>query len=80
MTCRELADFLLEYCAGELPQRVRTRFERHLGRCPNCREYLAQYQAAVDLGRRAFDDGRMAATAAGVPDELVAAILAARMR
>lgn len=80
MTCREVADFLLDYSSGELSDGVRGRFEQHLTRCPNCREYLAQYQTAVDLGRRAFDDERAEASSAGIPDDLVAAILAARQR
>jgi anti-sigma factor RsiW len=80
MTCREVADFLLDYCSGELSDRVRVAFDHHLTLCPNCQEYLAQYQTAVDLGRRAFDDERVEASAAGIPDDLVAAILAARQR
>jgi anti-sigma factor RsiW len=80
MTCREVADFLLDYYAGELSDRVRKAFDHHLTLCRNCREYLAQYQTAVDLGRRAFDDERAAASSAGIPDDLVAAILAARRR
>ena len=80
MTCREVADFLLDYYSGELPDGLHLVFEGHLNRCPNCREYLAQYVAAVEMGRRAFDDDRAAASKAGVPDELVSAILEARPR
>jgi anti-sigma factor RsiW len=76
MTCKEVADFLLEYTTGELPADVREFFDVHLSRCPNCREYLALYVTTIRLGRHAFDHGD--AIEAGVPEELVSAILASR--
>ena len=78
MTCREVADFLLDYTTGELAGSERATFERHMSVCPNCREYLALYIAAIDLGRGAFADEHASAAAAGVPEDLVAAIMAAR--
>ena len=78
MTCREFADFMLDYSSGELPLATRQIFERHLSVCPNCREYLAQYAAAVRLGRIAFVDEEASAIKAGVPADLVASILASR--
>ena len=77
MTCRELADFLMDYVSGELPGDVRSRFDEHLSLCPNCVAYVASYKATIELVRRAFeDDARDAALEA--PDDLVQAILAAR--
>jgi hypothetical protein len=76
MTCKEVADFLLEYTTGELPALVRDLFDLHLRLCPNCREYLALYLTTIELGRHAFDHGN--AIDAGVPEELVHAILASR--
>jgi anti-sigma factor RsiW len=78
VTCRELADFLLDYASGELASDVRDAFERHLGACSNCREYLALYLKSVELGRHACAYEDALAIAAGVPDDLVEAILAAR--
>ena len=78
MTCREFADFILDYSTGELAAPIRGAFERHLSLCPNCVEYLAQYLGAVKLGRAAFVDDEAAATAAGVPEQLLVSILAAR--
>jgi anti-sigma factor RsiW len=78
MTCKEVADFLLEYTAGELPPDVEDLFEVHLSRCPNCREYVALYRTTVTLARHALDD--VDAIDAGVPDDLVTAILASRTR
>ena len=79
MTCRELADFIMSYLAGELSPGVRAEFERHLTLCENCTRYLATYRAAVELSRHALADP--AADEDGeVPEELVKAILEARRR
>ena len=76
MTCREFADFIGEYVSGELAPEVRTAFERHLGRCSNCTKYLAGYRETIRLGKLALaDDGP---PPADVPDDLIAAIRAAR--
>ena len=79
MTCRELADFLLDYDAGALPPDVYARFEHHLSICPNCRTYLATYRATLALGRHAFAD-LDAGLPREVPAELVSAILNAIQR
>ena len=78
MTCREFAAFILDYSSGELPLSTRLIFERHLSVCPNCREYLTQYVVAVQLGRLAFVDEDASAIKAGVPEDLIASILASR--
>ena len=80
MTCREFADFMLEYSTGELPAKTRALFERHLERCGNCRAYLELYLRTVDVGRRVADADLDDATTCGVPEDLVAAILGARLR
>ena len=77
MTCRECAEFLADYLAGDLATEVRTTFEVHLGRCPNCVSYLEQYKTTIRAGRTAFADDPAAAEA-DFPEELVRAILAAR--
>jgi len=77
MTCRELADFLMDYLNEELPPEVRQSFERHLTLCPNCVAYVRTYRATIELGRRAFADVDAEAETE-VPGELVQAILAAR--
>jgi anti-sigma factor RsiW len=79
VTCREFADFIVDYLSGELDDETRARFERHLVRCPHCPEYLRQYQESIKAGRLAFahlDEDVPDA----VPQELVDAILAARDR
>ena len=79
MTCREFADFMMDYLSGELSSESRAEFDHHLSVCSNCRRYLASYQETVKLGKRAFEDDD-ANVPAQVPDELVKAILAARPR
>ena len=77
MTCREFADFMLDYLSGEISPESRTAFEDHLSRCSSCRTYLSSYEETVKLGKRALDDDT-AAVPGDVPEELVNAILAAR--
>jgi anti-sigma factor RsiW len=77
VTCREFADFMMDYLAGELPQDSLASFDRHLRVCENCQQYLAGYRESVKLGQRAFDRSD-AELPADVPDDLVKAILAAR--
>ena len=74
MTCRDFAEFLLEYVEGTLPADARQRFDDHLAICPDCVHYLQQYRDTVQAGQAAFDDELPAA----VPDDLVRAILDAR--
>jgi anti-sigma factor RsiW len=79
MTCREMADFLMDYLNEDLPDDVRAAFDRHLALCPNCVAYVETYRTTIELGRRAFADDE-ADAGTEVPDELVRAILAARDR
>ncbi len=76
MTCRELADFMMDYLSGELSSESRAGFDHHLSLCANCRKYLTSYEETVKLGKRVFDDD--AALPADVPEEFVKAILATR--
>lgn len=77
MTCRELAEFILDYTTGDLPSEAREVFELHLSRCDNCHEYLTQYKTIVEAERMAFDAGEPPLPMA-VPEELIQAILKAR--
>ena len=79
MTCREFADFMADYLAGELSMAAKAEFDHHLGLCVNCRKYLTGYEATVKLGRAAFEDDS-SALPPDVPEPLVKAILAARAR
>src|SRR6266699_1254925 len=56
VTCREFADFMMDYLSDELSTESRAAFEYHVGLCSNCRRYLASYRETVRLGKRAFED------------------------
>jgi anti-sigma factor RsiW len=77
VTCREFADFIIDYVSGDLAANVSAPFERHLSRCPSCQAYLAQYRATVAAGKDAFSapDGELPED---VPEDLIQAILASR--
>ena len=77
ITCRELIDFLYLYLEDGLPGDRRREFDRHLGVCDPCREYIRQYQEAIRFGKIAFADSDQSADAVA-PEELVRAILASR--
>jgi anti-sigma factor RsiW len=77
MTCREFADFIVDYLTGDLRPDETAAFERHLARCPKCPEYLAQYKATIEAGRAAFPEPE-ADLPGDVPEDLVQAILSAK--
>lgn len=77
MTCREVAGFLHDYLADELPAERRRAFEDHVHVCEECEAYLDGYRRTVSLGRDALSEDDGPAVAA-VPERLVEAILAAR--
>lgn len=77
ITCREFQDFIDDYLAASLPYRQRKIFDMRLRLCRECQSYLAKYQNTIALGRSAFEDPD-GAVPEDVPEDLVAAILAAR--
>lgn len=76
LTCKEIADFLLDYQTRELPPEQIAEFERHLRGCPPCVAYLETYEHTVRLCRETRD----LTPEASMPRELIEAILAARPR
>lgn len=79
MTCRTFIEFLMEYLDGELSPEEHTEFEAHLAECPWCVAYLQNYQEAIRLGKAVFAD-EVRNVPEDVPEELIQAILAARVR
>jgi|SoiMethySBSTD1v2_1073268.scaffolds.fasta_scaffold05332_8 predicted anti-sigma-YlaC factor YlaD len=71
MNCRETTDFLSDYLAGELAADVRETFEVHLGRCPDCRVFLEQFQTTITSAREETESD----TAVVMPEELIRAVL-----
>lgn len=80
LTCREIADFLMDYVSGSLPVARLSEFEKHLAVCPACVDYLRTYKATVRLTRAALHSPAGNDIPPAVPEELVRAILAARER
>lgn len=77
LTCLEFEGFVYDFREGSLSPRERRVFDFHMELCPMCRVYFASYSKTIELGRRicATDD---ASSSAGLPGELVSAIVAAR--
>jgi anti-sigma factor RsiW len=76
VNCREFVDFLMAYLDGELSPAEREVFQQHTVDCPPCQTYLDTYRETVRIGGALCEpDGPVPED---VPDELVAAILAAR--
>ena len=77
ITCREFEEFVLQYLDGELPPKQVKIFEWHLRICRECREYLAAYKRAKEVGKAALgSDGDSIPD--DVPEDLIRAVLDAR--
>jgi anti-sigma factor RsiW len=79
ITCREVLDFIMAYLDGELSTEQRHEFDRHLGVCPSCVNYLETYKATILLGKRAMCEDEPAASG-DIPESLIQAVRAARLR
>ncbi len=49
MACQELVELVTEYFEGALPEGERVRFDRHLGECEGCTNYLEQMRTTIRL-------------------------------
>lgn len=78
LTCRELIDFIVDFFDGRLPPAQNAHFESHLEVCPDCVNYLDSYRQTVRIVKEALAQEEDAVTA-GVPEELVTAVLRARV-
>ncbi len=52
MTCRELAELLMDFIAGELAPEQADGLQKHLGDCPPCVAFVETYRATVVLARQ----------------------------
>lgn len=77
ITCKEFENFILDYLDDELPAQQRSRFERHIQLCRECREYLQVYRRTLEVSRAVFPPPG-ASVPDDVPEELIKAILKAR--
>ncbi len=76
ITCEAFEDFILAYLEGDLTTRQKFMFEMHLKLCRECRDYLKAYKAALDLAKASGAEEN--ALPEEVPEDLVAAVMAAR--
>lgn len=77
IACDEFEAFILAYLEDDLSPRQKRIFEIHLMACRECREYLRAYNMSRELARSALD-ADIVKPGGPVPDNLVAAIVAAR--
>lgn len=52
ITCRELAELLLDFVAGELTPQMQEHIEQHLEWCPPCVTYVETYRMTIRLTRQ----------------------------
>jgi len=77
MTCQELADFILDYVEGRLPEDQHRIFEEHMSLCPSCVAYIKSYKSTcrmLDEVKCSEQEGERKQ----VPEQLIQAILKAR--
>jgi len=77
ITCKEFEEFVLDYLDDELPAAQRFVFEMHVRLCRECREYLAAYRRAQELGHAVLSTADEPVPD-DVPEDLIKAILDAR--
>jgi predicted anti-sigma-YlaC factor YlaD len=77
MNCQDMVEFLMDYLDDELSGGEKRRFEGHLKVCPECVDYLDSYGETVRFGNLCNQNNEPAPE---MPEELVAAILAARQK
>lgn len=71
-TCQQVIEFLMQYLEGELSHKDRAEFDKHLGLCPSCVNYLESYRSTIMLGKMALCDHT--GEAAQMPKELMSAV------
>ncbi len=77
ITCKEFEEFVLGYLDDDLPAAQRSVFELHMRMCRECREYLAAYKRAQEVGYAILGPGDEPVSS-DVPEDLVKAVLDAR--
>ncbi len=70
MTCRDIAELLLDYLDGDLPKEYCDLICQHIRLCGPCHHYLESYQVTVRLTRKL----PMAALPQNLVDRLHAAL------
>jgi hypothetical protein len=61
--CKECVDLLVDYLEGALPKEKEEALDAHFMGCPPCLDFLDQYRASSQLGRKAIVEEMPAALA-----------------
>jgi anti-sigma factor RsiW len=77
ITCKEFENFILDYLDDELPSLQRTRFERHIRLCRECKQYLQAYRRTIEVSSAVLSAPETQ-DPDDVPEDLIKAILKAR--
>jgi anti-sigma factor RsiW len=77
ITCKEFENFILDYLDDELPSLQRTRFERHIRLCRECKQYLQAYRRTIEVSSAVLSAPETQVPD-DVPEDLIKAILKAR--
>jgi anti-sigma factor RsiW len=57
VVCQQAVELVTDYLEGALSRADRRRFEKHLGKCHGCTEYLAQIRATIAVTGHVTPDG-----------------------
>jgi anti-sigma factor RsiW len=49
VTCRDVAELLIDFVEGDLPEMQMLTLQRHICACPPCMFYLETYQATIEV-------------------------------
>lgn len=52
ITCRELAELLMDFVSDQLPAERQRSIEQHLDRCSQCLAYVESYRILLVVSRR----------------------------
>jgi anti-sigma factor RsiW len=74
ITCLEFENFMQNYLDDTLPIKQRRLFEWHMRLCKECRDYLAAYKRAIELGQATLGSANDLVPT-DVPEDLIQAIL-----
>lgn len=77
ITCEHLLAFLTDYVENALASDERARFDEHLAVCPECIDYLHNFETTLRVCQCACEQTSVEG-ATPIPESLVQAILAAR--
>lgn len=77
VSCKDCADFLMDYLDNVLPPEERRKFDAHLALCRDCVVYLENYRKTVAMTCAKQPEAKECREVQ-IPRRLVDAILAAR--